>query len=100
MIKWFIICAYFIVLISCGIDWYKNYCKDCVKRCIFFSLNDLGIGLTIPIKLKNIIERPRTGQPLAFNKLAEILSSNFVKKKQSNKENRSEKSQKHTFIIR
>jgi hypothetical protein len=54
----------------------------------------------MPIKLKNIIERPRTGQPLAFNKLAEILSSNFVKKKQSNKENRSEKSQKHTFIIR
>ena len=46
-----------------------------------FSLNDLGIGLTMPIKLKNIIERPRTGQPLAFNKLAEILSSNFVKKK-------------------
>ncbi len=66
-----------------------------------FSLNDLGIGLTMPIKLKNIIERPRTGQPLAFNKLAEILSSNFVKKKQQgNKENRSEKSQKHTFIIR
>ncbi len=66
-----------------------------------FSLNDLGIGLTMPIKLKNIIERPRTGQPLAFNKLAEILSSNFVKKKQqANKENRSEKSQKHTFIIR
>lgn len=65
-----------------------------------FSLNDLGIGLTMPIKLKNIIERPRTGQPLAFNKLAEILSSNFLKKKQSNKENRCEKSQKHTFIIR
>lgn len=43
-------------------------------------------GLTMPIKLRQIMERPRTGQNIAFSKLAELITSNFVARKAS-KEN-------------
>jgi hypothetical protein len=44
-------------------------------------MKDLKIGMTMPIKLKRRIERPATGQSIAFNKLAKLISFNFVARK-------------------
>jgi hypothetical protein len=53
-----------------------------------FTASNLRTGLTIPIKLRQIMERPPTGQgqSVAFHKLAELITSNFVARKAS-KEN-------------
>lgn len=40
-IKWFIMGVYFIILIACGINTYKEYCKECVQKCVFFSLTNV-----------------------------------------------------------
>lgn len=55
-----------------------------------FTASDLRTGLTMPIKLRNIIERPATGQNMAFNKLAELITCNFVAGK-GDKENKERK---------
>jgi hypothetical protein len=52
-----------------------------------FTLSEMHTGMTMPIKLRNIIERPPTGQNMAFTKLAELISCNFVVRK-ANKENK------------
>jgi hypothetical protein len=52
-----------------------------------FTSSEMRTGLTMPIKLRNIIERPPTGQNMAFNKLAELITCNFVARK-ANKENK------------
>lgn len=39
--KWIMIGVYVIFLIVCGISMYKTYCKDCVQRCVFFSLKNI-----------------------------------------------------------
>ena len=46
------------------------------------SNNEINVGRTMPIKLRNIIERPTVGQ-YAFNKLAELISTNFNRKKRN-----------------
>lgn len=43
----------------------------------FAAVGDLAHARSLPIKLRNIIERPRTGQFHAFSRLAELISSNF-----------------------
>lgn len=46
-----------------------------------FTASDMRTGLTMPIKLRHIMERPPTGQSVAFSKLAELITTNFVAKK-------------------
>lgn len=43
----------------------------------FAAVNDLTNARSLPIKLKNIIDRPKTGQFHAFSRLAELISCNF-----------------------
>jgi hypothetical protein len=52
-----------------------------------YSISQLAMGLTMPIKMRNIIDRPKSGQTLAFNQLlAHIVDENMYAK-DTNKEN-------------
>ena len=51
----------------------------------FAAVSDLSNGRSLPIKLRNIIERPKTGQFHAFSRLAELISSNFHPANRDNK---------------
>lgn len=41
VVKWFILCTYFVVFIAYMIQSYKQYCKNCVQTCVFFSLTNI-----------------------------------------------------------
>lgn len=52
----------------------------------FAAVSDLSNGRSLPIKLRNIIDRPKTGQFHAFSRLAELISSNFQPASRDNKQ--------------
>jgi hypothetical protein len=39
-----------------------------------FTLNELTNCLGMPAKMKKMVDRPKTGQPIPFNKLALLIS--------------------------
>jgi hypothetical protein len=55
-----------------------------------YSISQLAMGLTMPIKMRNIIDRPKSGQLLAFNQLLAHIVDEKMYAKDTNKENTSD----------